>query len=202
MTSLSWTRALQLKLAGGTVSPAILFRCATDPLMRLWAGAGDLAIGADNIETEDAAVYTGMGELLSAPQVNALVNGLAERVEFSLSGAAVSGEVAAIASTEADDIRDVAVNLGFFVFGPDGQQLTPTLWLWDGLSDSLKVSRQASGADVTRAIALSVGSLLTGRQRPELAYFSPYDQRRRSPDDAFCDHVPSYQQGTTKRWPI
>lgn len=200
--SLSWTRALQAHLAGGEVRPAILFRMATDPVVRLWAGAGDLALGSDAIETTDGAIYTGMGELLSPPQVNALVNGLAERVDFTLSGAAVSGEVAAIASTEAADIRGAAVNLGFFVFDADYQQLTPALWLWDGVADSLKVNRQANGQDGTRSVALSVGSLLTGRQRPDLSYWTPFDQRRRSTDDAFCDRVPLYSQGTTKVWPI
>lgn len=201
--ALGWDIASQAQLAGSLVKPAVLFRMATDPVVRLWGGAGDLELAFDLIEDTDGAVYTGMGELLSLPQVNALVNGLAERVEFQLSGAAVTGEVAAIASTEAADIRGAAVNVGFFVFGPDLQQLSPTAWLWDGLADSLTVSRQPQDdGTAQRTISLSVGSLLTGRQRPNLDYWSDAMQRRRSSDDAYCHLVKTYSAGTTKDWPI
>jgi hypothetical protein len=201
--ALGWDIAAQAQLAGGTVKPAILFRMATDPVVRLWGGAGDLAMGEDLIEDTEGAIYTGMGELLSLPQVNALVNGLAERVEFQLSGAAISGEIAAIAGTEAADIRGAVVHLGFMVFGADMQQLSPTAWLWDGVADSLKVSRQGDDqGGVSRAIGLSVGSLLTGRQRANLGYFSDADQRRRSSDDAYCSLVKTYSAGSTKNWPI
>lgn len=197
-----WGLAAQRALAGDLVKPAILFHFVTDPVIRLWAGVGDLAIAADLVEDEDGAIYTGMGELLSPPEVNALVNGLAERVEFGLSGVAISGAVAALASQEAASIRGAAVNLGFFVFGPDHQQLSPTLWLWDGVADNLKVNLTSTedGGEL-RTVSVSVGSIMTGRQRPALSYLSPRDQRRRSANDAFCDHVPGYDAGVTKVWP-
>lgn len=201
--ALGWDLASERQLAGDLIRPAILFRLATDPVIRLWAGVGDLAIGADLIEDVEGAVYSGMGELISPPEVNALVNGLAERVEFAISGAAITGDVAALASTEAALVRDAPVNLGFFIFGEDLQQLSPTAWLWDGTGDSLKIDRAPGDAGgAIRTLSLSVGSLLTGRQRPNIAYWTPRDQRRRSTDDAFCDYVPKYNQGTTKVWPI
>jgi len=201
--ALGWDLVSQAQLAGSLVKPAVLFRMASDPVVRLWGGAGDLELASDLIEDTDGATYTGLGELLSLPQVNALVNGLAERVEFQLSGAAITGEVAAIASSEAADIRGAAVNVGFFIFGADLQQLSPTAWLWDGVADSLTVARQDGGdGTIQRTISLSVGSLMTGRQRPNLDYWSDAMQRRRSSDDEFCHLVKTYSQGSTKNWPI
>lgn len=201
--AIGWDIAAQAQLAGGQVRPAVLFRMATDPVVRIWAGAGDLAIPSDLIEDVDEAIYTGMGELLNLEAVNALINGLAERREFSLSGAAVTGEVADIAAGEASDIRGAAVNIGFFVFDSALQKLSPTAWLWDGVADTLKVAFQSDAqGNVTRTLTLSVGSVLTGRQRPTLGYFSDADQRRRSADDAYCSLVKTYSTGSTKNWPI
>jgi hypothetical protein len=199
--ALDWDSASERALAGDIVRPVVLFRLATDPVVRLWSGIGDFAIAADLVEEVEGAVYTGLGELLPTPELNGLVNGLAERVDFQLSG--VSPEVAALASTEAPDIRGAAVSIGFLILGDDLQQLSPTAWLWDGEADSLKVSRQSSDGGVsTRAITLSVGSLFTGRKKPDLAYWSDSDQRRRSADDGFCKEVRRYAPGSTKTWPI
>lgn len=200
--ALGWDTAAAAQLAGGAVRGAVLLRVETDPVIRLWAGAGDLEIGADLVEILDQARYTGAGELLSPPQVNALVNGLAERVEFGLSGEAITPEVAAIASTEASAIRGAAVNLGFLVFDADFQILSPTAWVWDGVADSLKVSRDGGNGSPTRTLSLSVGSVFTGRQRPTLGVWSDAAQRRRSADDAFCQNVRRYEQSTTINWPI
>lgn len=200
----SWEYAAQRALAGDLVAPCILFRMATDPVIRLASIVGDLELPADNIETTEDAVYTGMGELTGIPQLSDLVNGLAERVEFVLSGAAVDGTASELASGEAASIREVEVNLGFFVFGvADLQRLSPVEWLWDGTADILKVNRQpGDDAGAIRSIVLSVGSIFTSRKKPAVSFWTPFDQRRRSNDDAFCDHVPKYNAGTTVTWPI
>ncbi|MNE93437.1 hypothetical protein D3C80_1912900 [compost metagenome] len=50
-------------------------------------------------------------------------------------------------------------------------------------------------------MTLSVGSAFTDRSRPQLTFMTPTDQRRRSPDDAFCDRVPGYGIDSSIQWP-
>jgi hypothetical protein len=197
-----WTAAAQAQLAGGLVRPGILLRVATSPFIRLWGGVGDLQIITDLVEDTAPAIYSGVGEVLSMPALSQLVNGQADRVDFSLTGSAITGEVAAIASTEASDIRNVSVNVGFLVFDDAWQILSPTAWLWDGIADSLKVDRNpGDGSGAVRSLTLSVGSVMTGRRRPSPNFWTDPDQRRRSADDAYCSLVKTYQVGTTKVWP-
>jgi hypothetical protein len=188
---------------GGGVRPAILLRIATDPVIRLWSGATrDLTIETDPVETELGATYRSMGALTDIPSVNQLLNGEAERVTFGLSGAGVTAEVLALASSEAASIRGVRVNLGAMFFDANWQRGTPVVWPWEGEADSLAVEWEAGDGTPIRSIALSVGSLMTGRRRPQISVWTDADQRRRSAGDAFFSEVRRYSEGSTKAWPI
>jgi hypothetical protein len=201
--ALDWDDAALAQIEGGGVRPAILVRIATDPLIRLWTGAvSDLAIGADVVETTDGAIYQGMGVLTNVPAVNQLLNGQAERIEFTISGAAITGEIAAIASTEAAAIRGAKVNMGLLAFDSNWQIASPTAWLWEGYADSLGVDRKGDAKNPTRGVKLAVGSLMTGRRRPAIGYWTDPDQRQRSADDSFFDRVRQYSIQTTKVWPV
>ncbi len=201
--ALGWDPVALAQIEGGAVRPAILLRIATDPVIRLWVGAvRDLALPADNIETTEGAIYQSMGLLTELPVFAALLNGQAERVEFGLSGAGVTGEIAAIASTEAGDIRRVAVNVGWFAFDSQWRKITPVDWRWQGTADSLSIDRRGDAINATRVIRLSAGSIFTWRRRPAIAYFTDPDQRRRSADDAFLSEVRRYSAQSTKVWPV
>ena len=63
------------------------------------------------------------------------------------------------------------------------------------------VDRDGSNGQVVRRVTLSVGSAFTDRSRPQLTFMTPTDQRRRSPDDAFCDRVPGYGIDSSIQWP-
>ncbi|MDB5610376.1 MAG: hypothetical protein JWP25_7276, partial [Bradyrhizobium sp.] len=64
---------------------------------------------------------------------------------------------------------------------------------------------QAPNADPTqpivRTLTLSCGTLMTGRRRPGLSYFSNKDQQARFPGDRFCERTGAYATGFTKAWP-
>jgi hypothetical protein len=62
------------------------------------------------------------------------------------------------------------------------------------------VGSQASGKGRTRTVSLSVGTDETGRSRAPIALFTDADQRRRSPTDAFFDHVAGITAGTSRRF--
>jgi hypothetical protein len=196
-----WSAPALAHLEGGGVRPGFLLRVASSPVIRLWTGIGPLQIDSDAIETDDGASYQGSGYLVNLPAVSALINGVAERADFTLAGTAIDGPIAALASAEAGAIRGAAVNLGLLVFDDTWQKLSPVAWLWDGEADSLIVSRADQGGQATRSITLSVGSIMTGRRRPGIAYCTDADQRRRSADDAFFDRVKIYNRGSTRVWP-
>lgn len=194
-----------LALLEASRRPGILLRIepVAGEVIRLWSGAiRDLQIPVDAVETEVGATYSSMGALTDVPAVNQLLNGEAERVTFGLSGAGISAEVAGLASTEAALIRSARVNLGVLFFDANLQVATPVLWPWEGESDSLSVERTRSGDGALRTLSLSVGSLMTGRRRPQISVWTDADQRRRSADDAFFSEVRRYSEGSTKAWPI
>jgi len=204
MTALAgWSTAALAQLAGSVVRPGVVLRIATDPVVRIWAGDGDLTLDVDLIEDDASAPYLGFGQLAreSLAAVSQLINGEADRKDFQLSGAAVTAQVAALASNEAAEIRGVAVNLGLLVFDGDWQKLSPVAWLWEGTADSLMVDRDDASGLALRTITLSVGSLFTGRRRPTPSYWTNADQRLRSADDRFCERVAGYNVGTTMVWP-
>jgi hypothetical protein len=195
----AWELAL---LEGGGVRPAVLLRVETAPVIRLWLGAlRDVSIPADNVEGVEGAVYQSMGYVTEIPTLNQLVNGQAARVEFSLSGVVVTGEVADLASGSAADIRGARVNVGFMAFDANWQQGTPVLWPWEGEADSLTVERRGDPEGAMRTLKLSVGSALTGRRRAQTRYNTNNDQHLRSADDNFFDQIRRYNSGSTKVWP-
>lgn len=197
-----WEPLALAQLSGAALRPAILMRLGTDPVVRIWSGIGDLIPETpDAIETTEGAVYSALGQMIGVPAVNQLINGVAERVEFALSGVVLTGEIANLASGEAADVRGADFALGFLVFDADWNVLSPTAWLWRGVADSLTVQRDASGGNVTRVLSLSVGSLFTGRKRPRSAYWTDPDQKARSADDDFFTHIRAYTDTTTIIWP-
>jgi hypothetical protein len=192
------------QLGGSTARVSVAFLMKTDDggdppgWVRFWGGHGPFEIAANGIDTQ-GGVYAGAGQLLNVPALSQLINGVAERVDFSLSG--VSPEVFALADEEAELVRDAPVHLALLPLDADFALIGTPLWIWEGQGDVLRVDREVSGASVTRTITLSVGTLFTGRRRRQIRHYSGVDQRRRSADDAFCDRTNLYNVGTTDRWP-
>jgi hypothetical protein len=181
---------------------AAFFRLETDPVVRLWLGFGNIAV--DSVLDADGTEYTGFGEIKDLPAFNQMMNGAAERVEFTLSG--VSGTVLSIASgNDATQVKGKRVSVGIGFFGQDWSALLGHVhWFADYTADFLAVE-QAATTDpeqpIVRTVKLSCGSLMTNRRRPALSYFSGQDQRARSPGDLFCNLTGRYAHGFTKKWP-
>lgn len=177
----------------------IFVRLDIDPPARFWLGVGDCRVGIDATDGT-GAIYNGLGEVLNLPAFQQLVNGTAERVEFNLAG--VSQRVLQLASTEADDVKGVALLIGIGVFGSDWQMLGNPTWIRRFTVDYLTVEYdQPPGGTPTRTISLSARTFFTGRRRPPLGYYTDYDQQRISPTDRFCERCSIYSQEVTKVWP-
>lgn len=174
-----------------------IFRVDTPVPAMLWTGHGDLAVPADIVVPSDS-IALGGGDLINLPDLEQLINGLAQRADFRLSG--VSAETIAMATEEAADVRGARVDIGRMDFGPDWQQIAPVEWEWSGEARRLSVNSEGSEEGRTRTITLTVVAGDTKRRRSPVSFFTDADQRRRSPTDSFFSHVAGINQGTSRRW--
>lgn len=177
------------------VRESYLLKIDTPDPARIWSGFGDLVIPADTVEPAPAT-YLGAGELLSVPDFQQLINGVAERLEFEVSG--VSEETLRYALEEAADVENAAIYVGRIDFDESWQQLGPVEWEATFRADCLTVDSNANGGRRIRTLKLSVGTADTGRTYAPVSYFTDADQRVRSPTDAICDHVARINLGTSR----
>lgn len=176
---------------------SLLFRIATSPVAMFWSGFGDIQLPGDALLNE-GDIALGGGDLVNIPDFDQLINGTAERMEFTLSG--VSSRTIAFAQEEAADVSGARVDIGRIDFGPDWQRLGPVEWEWNGHAVSLSVASQATEQGRQRSITLIVAAGDTRRTRSPLAFFTDADQRLRSADDAFFSHIAAINSGTSRRW--
>lgn len=190
---------IQAQIDGHLIRRSVLMHIATATPVRAWTGVGEFEHPGDAVDAT-GGTYLGLGEMQDIPALQQLVNGVASRVDLSLSG--VDDRIVALADADAADVRSKAVTLGLQFFGADWQPLGDTLWIWDGEADVIRTD-SVSSPDFgrQRTITLSVGSLTTGRRRPVLSHFTRAQQRRRSSDDAFCDRTGLYSGDTELKWP-
>jgi len=176
----------------------IFFRLHIDPVVRLWLGVGHAVAGID-ADDGAGATYKGLGTMLNLPALNQLVNGAADRVEFTLAG--VSSEIMAMASTEADEVKGAALLIGVGVFDANWQLIAQPTWLRRFIADFVKVEMDSGEDGITRAVVISARTFLTGRRRPGLSYWTDADQQALHPGDKFCERTVLYSQETMKPWP-
>lgn len=187
-------------LASGAVRLGVYFRMdwTPDPI-RLWLGIGDIEVGISALDAS-GATYSGLGELNGVPAVEQLINGVAERVVFSVSG--VNAATFTLASSEAPLVQNNAVAMGVNFFDAAWQQLGVPKWLFRGRADVVTLDWQPDqGGGIVRSLSLSVGSLFTGRRRRGLSYLTDRDQKARSPSDRFCERTVLYSNEVQKVWP-
>lgn len=187
-------------ITGAQVRAGVLLRIGANPTpLRIWAGIGDLAIPSDTIEP-GGAVYSGLGEIVNLPAVSQLVNGVADQVTFVLSG--VDDNLLSLVDEEAEAVRFASARLAFVAMDANWQLASTVKWLWEGVVETPEVSQSAASGDqdAVRSVSLTVSTGMTGRRRPTHAFYTDADQRRRSPDDRFCERVVLYSQGSTRKF--
>lgn len=174
-----------------------LMRIDSDPPGYLWTGHGPLETPGDAVDPA-GATWLGAGHLVAIPALRALINGVAERVSFTLSGA--SDETLRLATDDKDTIKRAEVRIGHVLFDADWQLTGPITWEWLGVADAVRVESRHADDGRTRSIILMVGGADTSRANPRFNYWTDASQRLRSPSDAFCDHVAMISNGVTRRF--
>jgi hypothetical protein len=177
----------------------VFFRLGIVPPARLWLGVGNCRAGIDATDISDGAVYNGLGEIISVPAFQQLINGAAERVVFALSG--VSERIAGLAQAESSAVKGVPLLVGVGVFDADWQLIDPPRWIRRYFVDfpSSRIAEDRDGS--LNVVSLSCRSLMTGRRRPRAAFYTDAEQQAKSPGDRFCDRSALYSVDVIKQWP-
>lgn len=173
-----------------------IFRIETDEPGMFWTGVGDLLLPADDVLDAPALVLGG-GGIINLPDLEQLINGLAQRADIILSGVAQS--TLAYALEEAPQVPGATVYIGRIKFDESWQQAEPVEWEWTGEGVNLSVDSQ-DGDPRTRRLTLRLAAGETTRQRAPNAFFTDADQTRDYPDDPVFAYVAGINQGTSRRW--
>lgn len=191
-------QAAALSALGAPRYSMFLLIDTTEGPVRAWTGVGDYEVAPDEVDTE-GGTYLGIGLVGEIPALRQLIGGVAERVEFSLSGA--DETAVSLADDSADQVRGARVNVGIVFFDENWQSPTGPAWLWEGTADVPTVERDGSGGTIIRRVSLSVASTYTDRTRPRLSFYTDSDQRQRSATDTFCVRTGLYSVESTIKWP-
>jgi hypothetical protein len=177
------------------VKQSVLLRIASDPIARVWGGIGDLIIPADIVE-DGPAKYLGGGALLSLPDIEMGENAQAVRLDITVSG--VNAKTLAIFRDESRTLKGSLAHIGVITFDDDWQ-IDNVEWITALTVGAPSFSSQGGPNGRTRSITISLGDW-TDRNFPPLALWTDADQRRRSPTDAFFDHVSGITTGTSRQF--
>lgn len=167
-----------------------------DDPVRYWSGVGWLDIPADAVEPEENARYLGGGSLISLPDLDQLINDVAQRASIDVSG--VSYETVRLVTELAEQVKDSDVHIGRAIFDSEWQ-LSAVQWIGTLRADKLTTTRSGQSS-VTRGISLSIGTENTSRSKAPIALWTPADQAKFSTGDRFFDNVPSIEAGTSRRF--
>lgn len=187
----------------GSYNLGLVFRLGTNPPLRLWAGVNSSPpIGITAVDAVGGNTYIGAGGLLNIPDLEILINGLADRVDFSLSG--LDAAITADLQDGAAPVLGAEVHVGFVPLDSNWQPTAPIVSLWVGTAD-FWAETQEPQTDITksqtRTLTLSTSTGDTSRARPRLTTFTDSAQKLRFPTDRFFERVSRYIQSYSVTWP-
>ena len=192
-------------LESDAVRMLVLGRVATDTPARFFiGGVGDIQIPADNVETTNNATYKGIGDIVGLPALDQLINGAAEAVTFTVSGAGVDVAGMQLLLADFEDTIYRRMNIGLGLFDADWQLVGNRVWIWEGECSTIDCSRVAGDGPEAlpeRTVSLSVGSTFTARRRPRIVNWTDTHQKRISATDQYFGYIHNYTAGTTIKWP-
>ena len=185
----------------GSVNLGIFFRLGTTPPLHLWMGTGDCPIGIAALDPA-GTVYRGAGRLLGVPDLDLLVNGQGDQIEFGLSG--VDADFLETVSNADIEVRGAKVHVGIATLNDRWQPTTSIIPLRTGTADHWSISQEQQ-TDPTRSsirsISLSVGVGDTSRAQPRNLTWTDQCQKALHAGDRFCERVSRYVQSLRITWP-
>lgn len=179
----------------------VFWRLGTDPALHLWMGVNDVPQRIESLD-DNNTVYLGAGRLMGIPDLELLINGIGDRIDFSIAG--VLPEHLAIVAEDAPPVRGALCTVGIAPLDERYQPMTSIIPLWCGTAD-YRVFQRIQPDDPRRnavhVISVSVGAGDTSRATPKMTSFTSATQRMISASDRFCERVGRYVQTYMVSWP-
>lgn len=184
----------------------LFLRLDTTPSLHLTLGVNDMPIGISSVDSA-GTVYRGAGILQNLPDLEMLINGIADTVRFTVSG--VDDTFAARLDESAPDLLGSKIHVGFAPLDDNYQPVTNIIPIWLGWADFWSAA-QTESVDHTQpamnSITLVAKSGAQGRSKQNLSTYTDQAQRQIYPvsgqnDDRFCERVARYFQGYIVSWP-
>jgi hypothetical protein len=186
----------------GSYNIGLFFRLGTDPALHLWLGASDMKIGIPAFDAVGTK-YLGWGRLRDLPDLETLINGLADVVTVSISG--VSPEHAMQIAESTPPVLGARATIGFAPLDENYQAKSEIQQLWFGSAETWIMEQPVTKdgrSSPTRTLSVTMASGESGRARSALATFTDASQHLRFPTDDFFNRVSAYYVGKTLVWPV
>jgi hypothetical protein len=185
----------------GSHELGIFLRLDTDDPMRVWLGINDIPAGIDSIDPSTSERYVGGGVLREVPSLEAVINGIADRADFQISG--IDPATAAKVDFDALDVRGRDFHVGVTTLDEDHQPMSSIISLITGRASYLtEASPPVTGIDnPSVTMGLSVGFGITTRDRQSQVLWSPVHHKAEHPGDLLCDGVSRLERGVAPVWP-
>ncbi len=179
----------------------IFFRLEIETPVCLVLGFNDVPIKVPTVDV-DGTIYRAAGLLQDVPQLQVLLNGEAEDVQFSLNG--VSPEFAGQLYDAAPPVGGADIIMGFCPYDERYQPIADIVPMWRGIADFWS-EEMPPQTDLTkpsfRNITLAASGGETARYGQALLTFTDLYQQVISPGDRFCERPPRYYQQQIISWP-
>jgi hypothetical protein len=183
----------------GSHELGIFLNIGTDPALHVWFGDEDKTANFDSIDP-DGTVYLGGGRLINVPSLEVLVNGAADRVEFTISG--IDPKTGASMLASLPPVRGVSVKLGLATLDKYWQPMGAIIPVWEGTASHASENSPPVGFNQSPTLSLSL-AVVTGeatRSRPARSLWSAPHQKAISPTDKFCDETARLARGVQPPW--
>lgn len=179
---------------------AIFTRFAFDEPLYLWFGVNDVPTRIESVD-ETGQIYIGGGKLINVPELEVLINGTADRVDFTITG--LNPENIASLDIAGAEVRGAEVHVAITALDHRYQPVVNPIPVWSGRASYVTENLPAvSGTkNQTVTLSLSVGSGDTTRERASASLWSDAQHQALFPGDLFCKGTARLARGSMPVWP-
>ncbi len=197
---MGWVPGAVIQAMKGSYQLGIFLHVETNPALHVWFGINDIPAGFDSLD-QNGTVYLGAGRLIGVSTLEVLVGGLADSVEFTMSG--IDPDTAMRTLDSIPEVRGARCYIGITTLDEYYQPMSSIIPLWWGTASHMaERSETVTGKDnQTITLSLSVATGEYTRSRPARAEWTDAMQRQISADDGFCKQVSRLARGVAPIWP-
>lgn len=209
-----WVPANVIERLRGSHMLGVFLHIELDPPLRIWLGMNDIPAGIEGVDPTTNEIYLGGGRLLGIPDLEVLINGQAEQVEFTLSG--LTPEMVAELDIDAVDLRGVVVRVGMTTLDDYYQPMSAIIPFWSGVAyGASETSPPVAGSQnysSTVALGAEAGNMTRSRNAAILwshpqqlavwaEFFPTPESQAANPADQFCAGTARLARGVQPTWP-